>query len=58
MVAITDAGVSPLRRLGTVALTVSEIDVGAFRPLAATLALAMTIAVSVGARRHAKATGA
>ena len=58
VVAITDAGVSPLRRLGTVALTVSEIDVGAFRPLAATLALAMTIAVSVGARRHAKAAGA
>ncbi len=55
VVAITDAGLSPLRRLGTVALTVSEIDVGAFRPLAATLALAMTLAVAVGARRHAKA---
>lgn len=55
VVAITDAGLSPLRRLGTVALTVSEIDVGAFRPLAATLALAMTLAVSVGARRQAGA---
>lgn len=54
VVAITDAGLSPLRRLGTVTLTVSEIDVGAFRPLAATLALAMTLAVSVGARRQAK----
>ena len=33
VVAITDAGLSPLRWLGTVALTVSEIDVGAFRLL-------------------------
>ena len=56
VVAITDPGVSPLRRLGTVALTVSEIEVGAFRPLAATLALAMALAVSVGARRYAAAT--
>ena len=54
VVAITDAAASPLRRLGTETLTVAEIDVGAFRPLAATLALAMTLAVAVGAKRRTR----
>ena len=52
VVAITDTATSPLRRLGTETLTVAETDVGAFRPLAATLALAMTLAVAVGAKRR------
>jgi DNA-binding MurR/RpiR family transcriptional regulator len=51
VVAITDALTSPLRRLGVTALSVSEIDVGAFRALSATLSLALTLVVATGARR-------
>ena len=34
-------------------LLVSEVDVGAFRALSATFALAVTLAVALGARREA-----
>jgi DNA-binding MurR/RpiR family transcriptional regulator len=54
VVAITDALNSPLHRLGAVPLVVSELDVGAFRTLSASLTLALTLAVAVGARRGAK----
>jgi hypothetical protein len=36
------------------ALSVSEVDVGAFRALSATLSLAITLAVAVGAARGAE----
>lgn len=53
VVAITDAVTSPLRRLGAHTLHVSEVDVGSFRALSATLSLAITLAVAVGAARKA-----
>ena len=52
LVAITDAINSPYHALGAHALTVKEVDVGAFRSLSATLILAITLAVAVGTRRH------
>lgn len=52
-VAITDSLSSPLQRLGVLPLLVSEVDVGAFRALSATFALAIALAVAVGARREA-----
>ncbi|MHB2263788.1 MurR/RpiR family transcriptional regulator [Aliihoeflea sp. PC F10.4] len=56
VVAITDTLTSPLRRLDCTILTVNEVDVGAFRPLAATLSLATALAVATGTRRaHALA---
>jgi DNA-binding MurR/RpiR family transcriptional regulator len=51
IVAITDALNNPLHRLGATVLTVSEVDVGAFRALSATLSLAITLAVAVGTNR-------
>jgi len=51
VVSITDALNSPMHQLGATTLTVSEIDVGAFRALSAPLSLAITLAVAVGARR-------
>lgn len=51
VIAITDTLASPLRRLDVTALCVSEIDVGAFRALSATLSLATTLVVAIGARR-------
>ena len=51
IVAITDALNSPLHRLGGIALMVSELDVGAFRSLSASLALALALSVAVGTRR-------
>lgn len=51
IVAITDALNNPLHRLGATVLMVSEVDVGAFRALSATLSLAITLAVAVGTRR-------
>lgn len=51
VVAITDAMNSPLHRLGSIALLVSELDVGAFRSLSASLALALSLSVAVGTRR-------
>ncbi|MGR3290610.1 MAG: MurR/RpiR family transcriptional regulator, partial [Paracoccaceae bacterium] len=51
IVAITDALNNPLHRLGAMTLTVTEVDVGAFRALSAPLSLAIAIAVAVGTRR-------
>lgn len=52
LVAITDVVTSPLARIGGTQLLVSELDVGAFRALSASLSLAITLAVSVGAARE------
>lgn len=51
VVAVTDGLKSPLRRLDVTALAVSEIDVGSFRALSATLSLALTLVVATGTRR-------
>lgn len=51
VVAVTDRLTSPLARHGSAVLTVPEVDFGAFRSLSATLALAITLAVAVGAAR-------
>ena len=51
VVAITDSLSNPLQRLGVLPLLVSEVDVGAFRALSATFALAIALAVALGARR-------
>lgn len=51
IVAITDAINSPLHHLGATTLTVSEVDVGAFRALTSSITLAIALAVAVGARR-------
>jgi DNA-binding MurR/RpiR family transcriptional regulator len=53
VVAITDSLSSPLQRPAVLPLLVSEVDVGAFRALSATFALAIALAVAVGARREA-----
>jgi DNA-binding MurR/RpiR family transcriptional regulator len=52
VVAITDGLSSPLQRLQVIPLLVSEVDVGAFRALSATFALAIALAVAVGSRRE------
>ena len=57
VVAITDSLSSPLQRHGVLPLLVSEVDVGAFRALSATFALAITLAVALGARRGAALAG-
>jgi DNA-binding MurR/RpiR family transcriptional regulator len=54
VVAITDSLSSPLQRLNVLPLLVSEVDVGAFRALSATFALAISLAVALGARRGAE----
>jgi DNA-binding MurR/RpiR family transcriptional regulator len=51
LVIITDTVVSPLAKFPGTLLLVNEIEVGAFRSLAASLVLAMALAISVGARR-------
>ncbi len=53
VVAITDAAVNPLRKLGATILTVSEVDFGAFRSLSATLCIAIALSTAIGARRKA-----
>jgi DNA-binding MurR/RpiR family transcriptional regulator len=52
VVAITDALNSPLQRIGAATLLVREVDMGDFRALSASFALAMTLATAVGARRN------
>ncbi len=52
VIAITDALNSPLRSCSAVTLSVSEIDVGAFRTLSATLSLATALGVAVGTARR------
>ena len=54
VVSITDAINSPLCHSGMTSLIVSEIDVGAFRVLSATLSLATALAVVVGAKRQSQ----
>ncbi|MEX0365551.1 MAG: MurR/RpiR family transcriptional regulator [Ruegeria sp.] len=51
VVAITDTVISPVQIEGVLPLSVSEVDFGAFRALSATLSLAITLAVAVGAQR-------
>jgi DNA-binding MurR/RpiR family transcriptional regulator len=53
LVVVTDLPTSPLASLEAIRFMVTEIDVGAFRSLSATLTLAMTLAVGVGTRRRA-----
>jgi len=51
VVSITDSIMSPLWQLSDHALSVQEVDFGAFRALSATLSLALTVAVAVGMAR-------
>ncbi len=51
VVAITDALNSPLQRIAAATLLVREVDLGDFRALSASFALAITLATAVGARR-------
>ena len=51
VVAITDALNSPLQKIGAATLLVREVDLGDFRALSASFALAITLATAVGARR-------
>jgi len=51
VVALSDAGLSPLRPLADAYLSVDEADYGAFRPLAATMTLVTTLAVATGSAR-------
>ena len=51
VIGITDRLTSPLARLSSTVLTVPEVDFGAFRPLSATLALCIALAVAVGTAR-------
>lgn len=51
VVAITDGSKSPIRDLSNEVLAISEVDVGAFRSLSATLSLAAALAVAVGAAK-------
>lgn len=49
IISITDSLNSPFHQVGATVLRVSEVDVGAFRALSATLSLATSLAVAVGA---------
>lgn len=51
IIAITDALNSPMHQFGAMTLTVSEVDVGAFRALSAPLTMAISLAVAVGTKR-------
>lgn len=51
VVALTDQPSSPLAQIANTALTVAEVDFGAFRSLSATIALAISLAVAVGSAR-------
>lgn len=53
VIALTDTAISPVAGSSSALLTVPEVDFGAFRSLSATLALAITLAVAVGAARPA-----
>jgi DNA-binding MurR/RpiR family transcriptional regulator len=52
VVALTDHLASPLARIADTTLTVAEVDFGAFRSLSATIALAISLAVAIGAARE------
>jgi DNA-binding MurR/RpiR family transcriptional regulator len=51
VVAVTDSAFSPLAAIATIRLDVAEADYGAFRSLAATFALAMTLAVGTAEKK-------
>jgi DNA-binding MurR/RpiR family transcriptional regulator len=51
VVALTDRPGSPLARQADAVLLVPEVDFGAFRSLSATITLALTLAVAIGAAR-------
>lgn len=51
VVALTDHLGSPLVRVSDSVLTVQEVDFGAFRSLSATIVLAISLAVALGAKR-------
>ena len=51
VIAITDSAFSPLPPIASVRLDVAEADYGAFRSLAATFALAMTLAVGTAEKK-------
>jgi DNA-binding MurR/RpiR family transcriptional regulator len=52
VVAFTDALNSPLHHAASATLLVREVDLGNFRALSASFALAITLAAAVGARRN------
>lgn len=52
VVVLTDPAASPLAGMADTILTVTEIDFGAFRSLSAVIALALSLAVAVAARRE------
>ena len=54
LVAVTDSAFSPLCPLADVSLELAEADFGAFRSLAATFALAMTLAVATAEAREGR----
>ena len=54
VVGLTDRLTSPLARLSSAVLTVPEVDFGAFRSLSATIAMAISLAVSVASARDVK----
>ncbi len=56
VVAVTDSVFSPLAQVATVWLEVAEADHAAFRLLAGTFALAMTLAIAVAERREGSGT--
>ena len=51
IVVVTDSALSPLASLADVRFEIVESDFGSFRSLAATLCLAMTLAVAVAEKR-------
>lgn len=52
VVALSDIAQGPLAGLADTTLIVTEVDFGAFRSLSATIALALSLAVAVAARRE------
>jgi DNA-binding MurR/RpiR family transcriptional regulator len=52
VVVLTDPPASQLAGVADTILTVAEIDFGAFRSLSAVIALALSLAVAVAARRE------
>lgn len=57
VIAITDSPLSPLARIATVSFEVVEAEVEAFRPLSASMCLALTLVVALGHRLEALVDG-
>ncbi len=55
IVVITDSALSPIAGMAAARFEIVESDFGAFRSLAATFCLAMTLAVAVAEKRDARA---